>query len=174
MEPRQALDPQQFARVWGRVTEAGGDSRLQVIPFARKQESLGKGSVCHNRFLRQRVREELTDWRTCTWLASFGPGWQTMRSVAGDELCQAKRLSTASFLITGEQYFPRQQCQALRSPSWQEGMRTMFLRAKEAAELYRREADQTRDDSLRELFQSLSQEESLHALHIRRALERWG
>lgn len=162
-------DSASFARVWNRVSAANGGSQIEVQPEGQAEPSSGQSE-----FLRQRIQAELVDYHTCARLVSGSFAGQLMRAIAGDELSQARRLSTADFLITGAWFFPVRESPSLPFQNWQDGMRAVFLRARQGAEEYHRAANQTGDPSLRELFSRMAEEENLHALRIRTALEHWG
>lgn len=164
----QTPDAAAFARVWSRVSAAGGGGGVQSpqVPQPSPPDT--------EEFLRRRIRAALTTSQTCAKLAYAGLFPPLLRTMAGEELYAARRLSTALFLRAGEKYFPRGECGALTFSDGREGMRQLYLRAQEEAEEFRQAAQQNRDPTLTQLLHTLGEESALHALRIQTALERWG
>lgn len=168
---RQGADPASFARVWNRVSAANGGSQIEIQKPAEQGAPSAQGQ---EEFLHRRILAELADHRTCARLAGGSFGGQMIRAIAGDKLSQARRLSAACFLLTGKWFFPLREAAPLPFQNWQEGMRTVFLRAGQGAEEYHGAAEQAEDPSLRDLFRRLAEEERLHALRIQNTLAHWG
>jgi hypothetical protein len=171
--PQKGSAAPEFAQVWERVVEANG-GQTQIQPLKPVENlCLGEGSRCHVAFLQEEIWAALQDHHTLIRLAGYGPSSQLLRSMAGDKLRQAKRLSTAAFLISGQRYFPWDQVRHMGYGSWSAGMRLMFQRFQGSESRLRRAEGETRDHCLRELFREIAREESLHAVQIRTALEMW-
>ncbi len=170
-QQKQGTDPASFSRVWNRVSAANGGSQIEVRKSEDRPEAAPPGQ---EEFICQRIQAELVDYHTCARLVNNSFGGQIIRAIARDELSQARRLSTAGFLLTGAWFFPIREAAPLPFQNWQDGMRTVFLRAREAAEQYHSAGEKAEDPSLGDLFGRLAEEENLHALRIRTALEHWG
>lgn len=170
-QQRQGTDSASFARIWNRVSTANGGRQIEVQKPEAHSEST---SQRQDDFIPQRIRAELVDHHTCARLVNNSFSGQMMRAITEDELFQARRLSTANVLITGKWFFPIREATPLSFRNWHDGMRTAFLRARKAAEEYHCAAEKSDDPSPQELFNHLAEDENLHALRIRTALEHWG
>lgn len=134
---------------------------------------LGQGSSMYAPLLREMIDGETEDFRTYQALArrAGGNGTRMLSTMAADERRHAKRLSTAYFLITGEQYRSPNLNGSRPPMDLMTGLREQFIQEQRGAAAYQGAAQETGDPCLRQLFQELAQEEMAHARMIRSLLE---
>lgn len=178
-----------FERVWKRVMpEARADCPFAlaaeeteplpaVVVEPPEQETdfscLGPASAVHGPRLQQCVDQELAASRRSQALARRvqGSGGRMLAALAARQRRQAKRLSTAYFLISGVQYWPEGQGgPGLREPV-QAALREQFQARQRSAAGYRASAAGTADPCLEELFHQSAEEAQAQAWAIRTVLE---
>jgi len=194
-------DRETFERVWRRVMPEGTNSPIQIDPPAdeqarelrhtqgselglalpRREEMrpghdvicLGHGSQQYTDLLKEMIDGETEDMRTYQALSrrAGGNGSKVLGTMAADERRHAKRLGTAYFLITGEQY-RSPNLNGTRPPmDLMTGLREQFMQEQRGAAAYQGAAQETGDPCLRQLYQEIAREEQAHARMLRNLLE---
>ncbi len=181
-----------FERVWKRVMpDAREDCPFEMAPepepalpvvvvsqppAADEEESvtcLGPASAVHGPQLQQYIDQELTAHRCCQALARRvpGAGGRMLSGLAAELRRQAKRLSTAYFLISGAYYWPADRGSAPAPQPVQAALREQFQAMQRRAAGYRAAAAGTADPCLEALFHQSAEETETHAWVIRSVLE---
>lgn len=195
-----SCDRETFERVWRRVMPDGSNSPIQIDPPAdeqaremrsiqpemglalpRREEMrpghdvmcLGHASEQYADLLKEMIDGETEDMRTYQALSrrAGGNGSKVLGTMAADERRHAKRLSTAYFLITGEQYRSPNMNGTRPPMDLMTGLREQFVQEQRGAAAYQGAAQETGDPCLRQLYQEIAREEQGHARMIRSLLE---
>ena len=184
-------DREVFARVWKRVmpdrredcpfevVEAAQQSLPAVVvpdPPAAEEEGtvcLGSASAVHGPQLQQYIDQELAAHRCCQMLARRVPGGggRMLSNLAAEQRRQAKRLSTAYFLISGVRYWPADRSGSPVNGPVTAALREQFQAMQRYAACYRAAAAGTADPCLEALFHQSAEEAEAHAWVIRNVLE---
>ena len=184
-------DREVFARVWKRVmpdrredcpfevVEAAQQSLPAVVvpdPPAAEEEGtvcLGSASAVHGPQLQQYIDQELAAHRCCQTLARRvpGSGGRMLSNLAAEQRRQAKRLSTAYFLISGVRYWPADRSGSPVNGPVTAALREQFQAMQRYAACYRAAAAGTADPCLEALFHQSAEEAEAHAWVIRNVLE---
>ena len=184
-------DREVFARVWKRVmpdrredcpfevVEAAQQSLPAVVvpdPPAAEEEGavcLGSASAVHGPQLQQYIDQELAAHRCCQTLARRVPGGggRMLSNLAAEQRRQAKRLSTAYFLISGVRYWPADRSGSPVNGPVTAALREQFQAMQRYAACYRAAAAGTADPCLEALFHQSAEEAEAHAWVIRNVLE---
>lgn len=184
-------DREVFARVWKRVMPEGReDCPFEVVEAARQtlpavvvpdppaaeEEGavcLGPASAVHGPQLQQYIDQELAAHRCCQALARRVPGGggRMLSNLAAEQRRQAKRLSTAYFLISGVRYWPADRSGSPVSGPVTAALREQFQAMQRSAACYRAAAAGTADPCLEALFHQSAEEAEAHAWVIRNVLE---
>lgn len=184
-------DREVFARVWKRVmpdrredcpfevVEAAQQSLPAVVvpdPPAAEEEGavcLGSASAVHGPQLQQYIDQELAAHRCCQALARRVPGGggRMLSNLAAEQRRQAKRLSTAYFLISGVRYWPADRSGSPVNGPVTAALREQFQAMQRYAACYRAAAAGTADPCLEALFHQSAEEAEAHAWVIRNVLE---
>ena len=184
-------DREVFARVWKRVmpdrredcpfevVEAAQQSLPAVVvpdPPAAEEEGavcLGSASAVHGPQLQQYIDQELAAHRCCQALARRVPGGggRMLSNLAAEQRRQAKRLSTAYFLISGVRYWPADRSGSPVNGPVTAALREQFQAMQRYAAGYRAAAAGTADPCLEALFHQSAEEAEAHAWVIRNVLE---
>ena len=184
-------DREVFARVWKRVMpdrredcpfevmEAAQQSLPAVVvpdPPAAEEEGtvcLGSASAVHGPQLQQYIDQELAAHRCCQALARRvpGSGGRMLSNLAAEQRRQAKRLSTAYFLISGVRYWPADRSGSPVNGPVTAALREQFQAMQRYAACYRAAAAGTADPCLEALFHQSAEEAEAHAWVIRNVLE---
>lgn len=184
-------DREVFARVWKRVmpdrredcpfevVEAAQQSLPAVVvpdPPAAEEEGtvcLGSASAVHGPQLQQYIDQELAAHRCCQALARRVPGGggRMLSTMAAEQRRQAKRLSTAYFLISGVRYWPADRSGSPVNGPVTAALREQFQAMQRYAACYRAAAAGTADPCLEALFHQSAEEAEAHAWVIRNVLE---
>lgn len=184
-------DREVFARVWKRVmpdrredcpfevVEAAQQSLPAVVvpdPPAAEEEGavcLGSASAVHGPQLQQYIDQELAAHRCCQALARRVPGGggRMLSNLAAEQRRQAKRLSTAYFLISGVRYWPAGRSGSPVNGPVTAALREQFQAMQRYAACYRAAAAGTADPCLEALFHQSAEEAEAHAWVIRNVLE---
>jgi hypothetical protein len=90
--------------------------------------------------------------------------------ISRQALGRARRLAAALYLICGRWYLP-QQGRRQRWPNRRAALRGLFRQSQELEQDYRREATETRDRELRQLFRELADESAAEQQFLRHQLE---
>nr|WP_317325560.1 rubrerythrin [uncultured Flavonifractor sp.] len=179
-----------FERVWRRVMPevradcpfalaAEEEERpLPAVVVEQPEEGaeiacLGPASAVHGPRLQQCVDQELAASRRSQALARRvqGSGGKVLAALAARQRRQAKRLSTAYFLISGVQYWPESQGGGSVREPVQAALREQFQARQRSAACYRSSAAGTADPCLEELFHQSAEEAQAQAWAIRTVLE---
>ena len=184
-------DREVFARVWKRVmpdrredcpfevVEAAQQTLPAVVvpdPPAAEEEGavcLGSASAVHGPQLQQYIDQELAAHRCCQTLARRVPcsGGRMLSTMAAEQRRQAKRLSTAYFLISGVRYWPADRSGSPVNGPVTAALREQFQAMQRYAACYRAAAAGTADPCLEALFHQSAEEAEAHAWVIRNVLE---
>ena len=134
---------------------------------------MGHSSAVYAPLLREMIDGETEDFRTYQALARRAGNSATrmLSTMAADKRRHAKRLSTAYFLITGEQYRSPNMNGSRPPMDLMNGLREQFIQEQRGAAAYEGAAQETTDPCLRQLFRELGQEAMGHARMIRSLLE---
>ena len=184
-------DREVFERVWKRVMpNERGDCPFEVVeaaqqslpavvvpdPPAAEEEGavcLGSASAVHGPQLQQYIDQELAAHRCCQMLARRVPGGggRMLSNLAAEQRRQAKRLSTAYFLISGVRYWPADRSGSPVNGPVTAALREQFQAMQRYAACYRAAAAGTADPCLEALFHQSAEEAEAHAWVIRNVLE---
>ena len=134
---------------------------------------LGGGSAMYAPLLREMMDGETENYRTYQALArrAGNNGTRMLSTMAADKRRHAKRLSTAYFLITGEQYRSPNMMGGRPPMDLMNGLREQFIQEQRGAAAYQGAAQEASDPCLRQLFRELGQESMAHSRMIRNLLE---
>lgn len=116
------------------------------------------------------VREELADAQTYRYLAGQSPtqeGRRLMQRLAAEETAHVKTLQAAYFLLTGETYRVTVVLPPQPRLPWIDRLREQYHASSRDGAAYERAAEETRDKSLRQMFEQLSKDEYRHAELLR-------
>lgn len=153
------------------ITPVGSPPSIQDVP-AFAVSPLNEGPAVNGVLMQNMISAELSSQRTYRAMArqTRGKAAQTLSAMAADEGRHAKRLSAAYFLMAGVRFWP-ENLPGERADTLWGGIRRCYLKAQEGESAYRKLAQDTGENSLKELFADLAQEEAGHALFLRRLLE---
>ena len=120
------------------------------------------------------IEEELEDRRRYLALSRQAPAWaqQTLRDIAEEEGCHARRLLAARYLITGQSYRPNVVWGQMDLGDWCGTLRQCYHEEACGGLNYARTADGTTDICLAKLLNELSADEYRHAKQVAVLLER--
>lgn len=90
---------------------------------------------------------------------------RALSRLSAEEFCHLKRLRAQYFIRTGQSYAPPNTCPVIYSVP--DALRRRYAVEKDGAETYEAEAENARDESLKDTYLALSKEEARH----RRILE---
>ena len=97
---------------------------------------------------------------------------QTILNISADEIRHARKLATAYFLSTGNNYYPyREEFMAMKVPPFRIALRERFKEEYASAAKYDKTAGETHDVCLRELLNGLSADEKQHAIMLQQMIE---
>ena len=115
--------------------------------------------------LKDYIADELRDsayYRFLAKRANDEKNKQIIINISSDEMNHARRMATAYFLATGNNYFPNTDFIKRRIPQFKLALRERFQEEYAAAAKYNKAADETNDVSLQELLGSISTDEKGH------------
>ena len=120
------------------------------------------------------IEAALSDRRYLLALVRQAPSWarQTLRDIAADLQTQARRLTAAYYLITGQRYRPAVSAERIYVGRWCPALRERYHAAACSGLNYARSAEDTMDPCLTKLFEELSEEAYGHAEELMSILER--
>ena len=120
------------------------------------------------------IEAALSDRRQLLALVRQAPSWarQTLRDIAADLQGQARQLTAAYYLITGQCYRPAVSGSRIYAGRWCPALRERYHAAACSGMNYARSAEDTIDPCLTKLFESLSKEAYGHAEDLMGILQR--
>lgn len=181
-----AAEADLFRRVWQRVapddsslicTEAVTDLTTAAPPLPSSQSCaaplpLTVSSPEVNDFLRARIECELKTARSCRALPCRNGGTAVLRDLHERCCKRARRLSASLLLLSGVWYLPEESCVPQTWPDYRSGLRGLFHRFQQDAQLYCAAAEGCQDALLRELFLELGGEDVTMRDQVRLLLEK--
>lgn len=183
----QPFDPEVFRRVWQRVMPdqslspvSPGPAPLPAVPALSPAPGgtealpacLGEGSRPHAQVLREVMDQTRGLSLTLRRLARRSPGRaaRVLLALSARLDREARRLSAAYFLITGERYAPGQAPLPLSGPL-EQGLRALFRQFLLRASRLQGSALEVGDPCLKELLQELEDQAEHSANRLRALLE---
>lgn len=120
------------------------------------------------------VEAALSDRRYLLALVRQAPSWarQTLRDIAADLQSQARSLTAAYYLITGQCYRPSVSTERIYVGRWCPALRERYHAAACSGFNYARSSEDTTDPCLTKLFEELSKQSYGHAGELMKLLER--
>lgn len=150
----------------------GGERAESDFPPPEDVPCLGCGGAAERERLQEAIGQALSAWRGYQLLARrSGQGGRLLSALAGDCRRDAKRLSTALFLISGIRFWP-DALPAVPAPrSYFGALREHFIAEQNRAETFRGAAVECGDPCLRALYLDLADGCVERACRIRNLLE---
>lgn len=195
LDPKLSLQPfdsEVFQRVWNRVMpdqdrspiamDAPAQPAAPALSPAPEQPPetapqvpltcLGEGSRPYTQAIRDMIDQTRGFLRSLQALSrrSGSRAARVLSGIAGDLRREERRLSTAHFLITGEQYSPSQ-TGAVPSGPLPLALRALFQQLHQRAAQARAAAQGMGDPCLQQLFQDLGEDAEFYAQRLRALLE---
>jgi len=164
-------DRELFARVWRRVMpEDREDCPIRIVPQEEAPQNieLPVDSTSLQRF----IAGEWKDARTYRALARqvFGKDARLLSQIADDEKSHARRLAAAYFVLSGIQLRPTKNEVYFRG-GYPGILRQRLMEEQQGAEAYRTAAANTSDPWLRDTYNTMAEDELIHARQIYSILE---
>ncbi len=164
-------DRELFARVWRRVMpEDREDCPIELIPPETPAENFSRPA--DSTLLQRFVAGERKDAQTYKALArrTSGKDAKVLSQIADDEKAHARRLAAAYFILTGIQLHPTANDISFRA-GYPGILRQRLMEEQNGAEAYRTAAAETSDPWLRDTYNTLAEDELIHARQIYALLE---
>lgn len=150
------FDRAKFDAVWQRVRpDLAASAPAPVKPGCHAEDKEAAR-------LRELMTQEAYDARFYGALAAKCSGHmrRVLSRLSADELCHLRRLRAQYFILTGKSYTPPNTCPVVHSVP--DALRRRYSGEKDGAAAYKADAENTRDENLKDTYLALSDEEARH------------